>query len=177
MVRKNRVRNFGNKTIWIDLDNSPHVVFFRPIIEELQKHGYEVVLTARNCFQVCELADLFKMQYKRIGRHYGKNKILKVLGTLNRSLQMIPFALKNKPTLVLCHGSRSQLLTAKMLGVSSIMIYDYEYTKTLLGTNPTYVIAPELLFQQRKRFNKSHLLVIQESRNMFIHPILCQIQV
>ena len=38
--------------IWIDLDNSPHVPFFAPIIEELQKRGYSVVVTARDCFQV-----------------------------------------------------------------------------------------------------------------------------
>ena len=41
--------------IWIDLDNSPHVPFFIPIIDELQKHGYAVVLTARDSYQVSEL--------------------------------------------------------------------------------------------------------------------------
>ena len=30
------------KKIWIDLDNSPHVPFFHPIIEELDKAGYAV---------------------------------------------------------------------------------------------------------------------------------------
>lgn len=29
------VRSTGRK-VWIDLDNSPHVPFFRPIIEELE---------------------------------------------------------------------------------------------------------------------------------------------
>jgi len=43
--------------IWIDLDNTPHVPFFKPIIRELEKRGHEVVLTARDAFQVCELAD------------------------------------------------------------------------------------------------------------------------
>ena len=42
--------------IWIDLDNTPHVPFFRPIIRELERRGFEVVLTARDAFQVCELA-------------------------------------------------------------------------------------------------------------------------
>ena len=37
-----------SKKVWIDLDNSPHVPFFRPIIEELNKRGYETLLTARN---------------------------------------------------------------------------------------------------------------------------------
>ena len=38
--------------IWIDLDNSPHVPFFSPIVEELEKCGYSVMLTVRDCFQV-----------------------------------------------------------------------------------------------------------------------------
>ena len=29
------------KKVWIDLDNSPHVPFFLPIIEELRKRGHE----------------------------------------------------------------------------------------------------------------------------------------
>ncbi len=50
----------AKEKIWIDLDNSPHVPFFAPIIEELEKRGYSVALTARDCYQVRELADLFQ---------------------------------------------------------------------------------------------------------------------
>jgi hypothetical protein len=42
--------------IWIDLDNTPHVPFFKPLIRELDSRGHRVVLTARDAFQVCELA-------------------------------------------------------------------------------------------------------------------------
>ena len=64
--------------IWIDLDNSPHVPFFVPIVEELEKRNYSVLLTARDCFQVRELADFFHLDYKLIGRHSGKNFLLKL---------------------------------------------------------------------------------------------------
>ena len=47
-----------NIKVWIDLDNTPHVPFFIPVLRELERRGYEVVLTARDAFQVCELADL-----------------------------------------------------------------------------------------------------------------------
>ena len=36
----------ARKKIWVDLDNSPHVPFFRPIIDELRKRNYEVLVTA-----------------------------------------------------------------------------------------------------------------------------------
>ena len=61
----------GRKKIWIDLDNSPHVPFFAPIIDELDRRGYSLTLTARDAFQVRELADLFHFTYKLAGRHYG----------------------------------------------------------------------------------------------------------
>ena len=87
------------KKIWIDLENSPHVPFFKPIIEELEERGHSVLLTARDCFQVYDLADLLGLQYKRIGRHYGKHMLAKVAGLGVRVLQLSPTVLKHKPDL------------------------------------------------------------------------------
>ena len=133
------------KKIWIDLDNSPHVPLFKPIIDELNRRGYQVMLTARDCFQVCGLANLLNLRYKRIGRHYGKNKILKVAGLLIRSVQMIPTVLRDKPDFALSHGSRSQLLLASMLRIPICLMGDYEYTQGLVLMNPTWVIIPQMI--------------------------------
>jgi len=133
------------KKIWIDLGNSPHVPFFIPIIKELNKRGFRVTLTARDCFQVGGLADLFGLHTRKIGRHYGKNKILKVIGTLVRSFQLLPIAKKEKPDLALSLGSRSQLITASMLRIPLIVITDYEHGKRLPGIKPNLVLAPEVI--------------------------------
>src|SRR5690349_25156407 len=87
------------KKIWIDLDNTPHVPFFVPIIRELEVRGYEVCLTARDCFQVCGLADLFRLAYVQVGRHYGKHRLMKALGTIYRSVQLLPTACHEKPVI------------------------------------------------------------------------------
>jgi len=131
-----------NKTIWIDLDNSPHVPFFKPIIDEMSKKGYSIVLTARDCAQTCEMADRNAFQYKRIGRHFGKNKLFKVLGLLIRALQLLPFAIKEKPTIALSHGSRAQVVLSWLLGIPSVMIFDYEFIQLV---KPTWVILPEVI--------------------------------
>lgn len=131
------------KKIWIDLDNSPHVPFFKPILEDLHKRGYEDLLTARDCFQVCGLADLMKLKYKKIGRHYGKNKILKILGLLIRSLQLMSTVMKEKPDLAISHGSRSQVLVANFLNIPTAVISDYEHAQTV--ARPTYMIVPEMI--------------------------------
>ena len=135
-----------NKKIWIDLDNSPHVPLFKPIIEELtSNHGYDVAVTARDCFQVPELVKRHNIKCQIIGRHYGKNKALKVAGMVFRALQMRRFAREEHPVLALSHGSRSQLLTASMLRIPSALMMDYEFIQPLPGISPNVVIMPELL--------------------------------
>ncbi len=131
-----------NKKIWIDLDNSPHVPFFHPIIGELSKQGFHVVLTARDCAQTCELADRHGFRYQRVGRHFGKNVGLKVLGLLVRSFQLMPFALREKPALSLSHGSRAQVILSRLLGIPSVMIFDYEFIQLV---KPTWIILPEVV--------------------------------
>jgi len=146
------------KKVWIDLDNSPHVPFFKPIIEELNKRGYQEVLSARDCFQVCGLADLFELRYRRIGRHYGKNIVLKVLGTIFRSLQLLPFAYKEKPVLAVSHGSRSQLIAGAILRIPVAVIFDYEHAKALPFIIPDWVMAPDVIPTEAISFDKERLL-------------------
>src|ERR1035441_6265687 len=107
----------GKPKIWFDLDNTPHVPFFEPIIEELKARGFPVLVTARDAFQVCELADKKGLQYTKIGRHYGKNRLRKIWGMVFRALQMLPLALREKPRLAVSHCSRSQLVLGTWLRI------------------------------------------------------------
>ena len=134
-----------NKKIWIDLDNSPHVPFFIPIMKELEKRGHSVFLTTRDCFQVCGLADYYKLDHKRIGKHYGANKLLKVLGTVWRSLQLAPLVLKERPDLSLSHGSRSLIILSSLLRIPTVLLYDYEYSQSIPFLKPALGIAPEVI--------------------------------
>src|SRR5271157_5415943 len=93
------------KKIWIDLDNSPHVPFFLPIIEGLGKEGHQIVLTARDSYQVCELLRLHNLSCRVVGKHYGKKWILKLIGTGLRALQLLPLVLKERPDLAVSHTS------------------------------------------------------------------------
>ncbi|MEI6067638.1 MAG: DUF354 domain-containing protein [Methylococcaceae bacterium] len=131
--------------IWIDLDNTPHVPFFKPVIRELEKKGYTVITTARDAFQVCELATLYGLSYKKIGKHYGKNPLFKVMGLCWRSLQLLPFVIREKPVLGLSHGSRSQILLCNLLRIPTVMIMDYEHAQTPLLLQPRWEIIPEAL--------------------------------
>jgi len=138
------------KRIWIDFDNSPHVPFFRPIIRELESRGYAVVLTARDCFQTCGLADLYGFKYFKVGRHYGKNKFLKGAGTIFRALQLIPFIRRFKPDIAISHGSRAQLIASNITKIPMVELDDYEHSQSLGFIKPTWKIVPEVIANEVK---------------------------
>jgi uncharacterized protein len=140
-----RAKPGAGKNIWIDMDNSPHVPFFAPILEELEKQGFAVHVTARDCFQVCDLANLLGVRHYPVGRHYGKNPVLKLLGLGIRAAQMMPTALRAKPALALSHGSRSQLIAARLLGIPSLIIGDYEFSKIFVVLRPDCLMVPQVI--------------------------------
>jgi hypothetical protein len=133
------------KKIWIDLDNTPHVPFFEPIIEELKKRGHSVLLTARDAFQVIDLADEKKMEFIAVGHHYGKNKAAKVWGLIWRAMQLAPIVMPYRPDLAVSHGARSQLFLCNLLGIRSILLSDYEFGRIVPGARPSWLIVPEAM--------------------------------
>src|ERR1700674_6140082 len=132
------------RRIWIDIDNSPHVAFFVPIVEELRKRGHEVILTARDAYQVCELLDLYHLNCKVVGRHYGKNRAAKILGTCMRAAQLIPMMVGEKIDLAVSHGSRAQMLSGFVLGRSTLLILDYEYIAMMGFIRPDWIFVPQM---------------------------------
>jgi predicted glycosyltransferase len=144
--------------IWIDLDNSPHVPFFAPIVDELQKQGFDTVITARDCFQVRELADLFHLRYTLIGRHYGKNRLRKVAGLGARAVQLMPSLFKEKPDLAVSHCSRSQLVAAACLGIPCLFIGDYEFSTSWAVVEPTWLMCPDVIPQAALRCAADRIL-------------------
>ncbi|MEN9975188.1 MAG: hypothetical protein RLZZ282_1194, partial [Verrucomicrobiota bacterium] len=135
----------GSIKIWIDLENTPHIPFFRPILSELSHAGHRVVLTARDGYQTCEMARFYSLNYQQIGRHYGRRLISKVCGLLVRGCQLVRFAWREKPTLALNLGSRSQNLAAKLMGIPVVEIMDYEHTAEPSLLKSRWYLMPEVV--------------------------------
>ncbi|MGC8893099.1 MAG: DUF354 domain-containing protein [Candidatus Saccharicenans sp.] len=142
------------KTIWIDLDNTPHVPFFIPIKRELKRRNHRVLLTARDAFQVKELAQQNGLFFKTIGRHYGKSKAKKLIGWFIRSLQLMPFIIRYRPSVALSHGSRSQIFAANLFRIPTILIIDYEHSRPAPFSYPKWMIVPEVLKEVNLISNK-----------------------
>ena len=144
-VSRNKKPSPKREKIWIDLDNTPHVPLFAPIVKELSARGYEVVLTARDAFQVCELAEKMGLDCLKIGRHHGKNRLRKLSGLFYRAAQLAPVALREKPVLGLSHGSRSQLIICNLLRIPTMLMADYEFAEYPPLMRPTWEVVPEVI--------------------------------
>lgn len=136
-----------SKPIWIDLENSPHVLFFHPIIRELEQRGHRLLITARDAYNVLELLDRFDLDARRVGRHHGKNLVMKGAGLMWRALQLSRLVLRHRPSVAVAHGSRSQVTTAYLLGIPSLSIVDYEHGAGwgLPWVRPTATMFPEVI--------------------------------
>lgn len=133
------------KRVWIDIDNSPHVPFFLPIIDELRKREFELLLTARDMYQVCQLLEFYQLPCKVIGGHYGKNKALKVLSNCVRAVQLMPIAANYRPDLGISHGSRAQVLVGKALGIETLMMHDYEHSTKTGFLESNWTLMPDVI--------------------------------
>jgi len=146
-----RLRQGNPYKIWVDLDNSPHVPFFCPIMEELTARGYELIITARDAYQVRELLKYYKVPARIVGKHTGNVTFLKALGTVSRALALSRHLRRLKPHLSISHGSRGCLLASSMLRIPNITLIDYEFVTMLPFIKPTSLMVPSVVPDDRLR--------------------------
>lgn len=113
--------------IWIDLGNSPHVPFFKSLAAEFTDRGHEVVWTARDYAQTVELARKAGIDATVFGTHGGKNVLAKAGKFAKRVLDLTNWARGKKIDLVVSHNSQEPLVAARLLGIRSVNLMDYEH--------------------------------------------------
>lgn len=113
--------------IWFDLTNSPHINFFRQMIEELKAEGHEVVITCRPLANTIDLLDLYKMDYTVVGKHYGKSSRKKAMGFFVRVNQLRKFLKKTKVDVGISQSSFYSPIAGKLAGVPTIYTNDNEH--------------------------------------------------
>lgn len=113
--------------IWIDLGNSPHVPFFKALAQEFEARGHEVVWTARDYAQTVELARNAGLDAKVFGTHGGKNVAAKAGKFAKRVMDLVSWARGRGIDLVVSHNSQEPLVAARILGIRSVNLMDYEH--------------------------------------------------
>lgn len=113
--------------IWIDLGNSPHVPFFKALAEEFTARGHDIVWTARDYAQTVELAKKAGLDATVFGTHGGKNVFAKASKFFKRVIDLAGWARGKKIDVVVSHNSQEPLVAARMLGIRSVNLMDYEH--------------------------------------------------
>ena len=139
--------------VWIDITNSPHVLFFRPLIRLLESDGHEVEVTARDFAQTLELLELHGIAHHVVGPgHGGGGALGKARAMAGRLPRLRRFAKRGRFDLVLAHGSHEAMLTARSLGIAGATSHDYEFAtlQHQLGLRAaTRVVFPDAIPPER----------------------------
>lgn len=139
--------------VWIDITNSPHVPFFRPLIRLLEGDGHEVAVTAREYAQTLELLELHGIAHHVVGpRHGGGGIVGKARALAGRLPALRRFGQEGRFDVALAHGSHELTLAARSLGIPSATAHDYEYASLQhhLGLRAaTRAVFPEAIPAER----------------------------
>ena len=138
--------------VWIDITNSPHVPFFRPLIRLLEEDGHEVDVTAREFAQTEQLLELHGIDATIVGAHGGRSRLGKSRAMASRLRQLRQWAKPRRFDAALSHASYDLTLTARRLGIPSTTTFDYEYAlaQHQFGARAaTRVVVPEAIPAER----------------------------
>jgi predicted glycosyltransferase len=113
--------------IWIDLANSPHVLFFAPIAGDLREAGHTVDITARDFAQTLPLARVYGLEAETIGVHGGGNRLRKIASILGRGLALRRYARRRRFDLAISHNSYAHCVASWSLRIPTVTMMDYEY--------------------------------------------------
>ena len=139
--------------IWIDVTNSPHVVFFRPVVELLEARGHDVAITARDFAQTLELLEDAGLEHTVLGPpHAGASRAGKARAMGSRLHALRRFARSRRFDVALAHASHELPLAARSLAIPSSYAFDYEFARVQHGLGcraATRVVVPEVIPQER----------------------------
>lgn len=112
--------------IWFDLVTPKSVLFFEPIIKEIQKQK-EVFITTRGgegYQETVELLDLYNLSYTNIGNFGGSSLKSKLEASIDRQIKFMEFIGEHHIERLVCLSSVDACRVAFGLGIPIINFYD-----------------------------------------------------
>jgi uncharacterized protein len=132
--------------VWVDLENTPHVLFLEPLIRTLTGRAIPVVVTAKPQAQTLDLAATRGLAVEAVGGGDFAGHIQKVFGGIRRSASLARWLARRSRPGVLVSCSRSASLAAWLLRIPGIVLLDYEHAEQrALGLSARTFWLPDLL--------------------------------
>jgi uncharacterized protein len=139
--------------VWIDISNSPQVLFFRPLIALLRERGHDVSVTTREYAQTTDLLALHAIGHDVVGpRHGGAGAIGKARAMAGRLRALRGYARGRRFDLALSHASHELPIAARSLGIPASYAFDYEFARVQHGFGSRAarrVVVPDAIPQGR----------------------------
>ena len=152
--------------IWFDISNSPQVLLFKDMLEDLRRQGHEILVTSRPLANTIELLDSEKIPHTVVGKHYGKKLSSKLLGYPIRVYRLWQFLRDKQIHLSVSQSSFHAPVVAKLLGVKSIYTNDNEHA---IGNIPAFLFANTILLPQNFKI-ENHILTTLISKKIIHYP-------
>lgn len=140
--------------IWFDLVTPKSVLFFEPIIKEMQKQNISIFITTRGgdgYKETIELLDLYKLKHTNIGNFGGSSLKSKFEASIDRQLQFMEFITQYNIERLVCLSSVDACRVAFGLGIPIINFYDIplsdhttNFTKALPQARLTIPLATKM---------------------------------
>jgi predicted glycosyltransferase len=139
--------------VWIDVSNSPQVLFFRPLVALLATRGHEVDVTTREYAQTLELLELHEIPHEVVGPAHGGGQAWdKARAMAGRLRSLRAWASGRGFDVALSHASHELPLVARSLGIPAAYAYDYEFARaqhTFGSRAAARVVVPDAIPQDR----------------------------
>jgi predicted glycosyltransferase len=123
---------------------------FQEIIDQLEKKGHSVLITSRPLANTVDLLNRAGMKHTIIGKHYGKNILLKIMGYPIRIFELWKFLKQKNIDLAISQSSFHSPITAYLLRIPSIYTNDNEHA---MGNIPSFYFATKIMIPENFKFD------------------------
>ena len=134
--------------VWLDLTNRAHAIVLRPLAEEIERRGHEVVITARPLSHTVDLLESWGRPFTVLGHHGGASRPAKARAAAGRVGALLRFAHGRGLQTGLAHGSTDLPVACRLLGLPNATMFDYEWAVAQHNVNcrlATRVLVPDAI--------------------------------
>ena len=115
--------------VWADILTPKQVLFFGPVIRELQSSGAEVLATSRRYREVGPLAERAGLDLSYVGERGSKGQEEQLLAATRRQAEMIPIVREFRPDVAVSIASAVCARVAFGLGIDHVAVNDSPHSE------------------------------------------------
>ncbi len=126
---KRPVNKLSKGRVWVDLLTPKQILFFNPIVKELESSGCEILLTSRRYREVDPLAERVGLSLRYVGERGGRDPAEQLEAATRRQAEIIPLVKEFKPAVAVSIASAVCARVAFGLGAKHIAVNDSPHSE------------------------------------------------